>query len=65
MATRYYHLIASSLCRPDSGLMLGQAYLTKSGLMVFGFCPAGSTCKVDLTLGRKGMELGFGLCKTS
>ena len=25
-------------------------YNTKSGLMVFGFCPAGSTCKVDLTL---------------
>ena len=33
-------------------LLLGQnckAYLTKSGLMVFGFCPAGSTSKVDLT----------------
>ena len=26
------------------------AYLTKSGLMVFGFCPAGSTSKVDLTI---------------
>jgi hypothetical protein len=22
---------------------------TKSGSMVFGFCPAGATCKVDLT----------------
>ena len=25
-------------------------YNTKSGLRVFGFCPVGSTCKVDLTL---------------
>ena len=24
-------------------------YLTKSGLRVFGFCPAGSTSKVDYT----------------
>ena len=26
-----------------------KAYLTKSGFRVFGFCPAGSTSKVDLT----------------
>ena len=26
--------------------------LTKSGLMVFGFCPVGSTSKVDLTFGE-------------
>ena len=25
------------------------AYFTKSGSRVFGFCPAGSTCKVGLT----------------
>ena len=30
-------------------LLRGLAYVTKSGLMLFGFCPAGSTCKVDLT----------------
>ena len=28
---------------------LGKVYLTKSGLMVFGFCPVGSTCNVDFT----------------
>ena len=26
--------------------------MTKSGFKVFGFCPAGSTCKVDLILER-------------
>ena len=27
--------------------------------MVFGFCPAGSTCKVDLTFGGRGVGLGI------
>ena len=34
-------------------------YLTKSGLMVFGFCPAGSTCKVDLTFWERGVGLEY------
>ena len=29
---------------------IGKAYFTKSGLRLFGFCPAGSTSKVDLTV---------------
>ena len=36
-----------------------KAYLTKSGFRVFGFCPAGSTCKVDLSFGKRGVELEY------
>ncbi len=36
-----------------------KAYLTKSGLRVFGFCPAGSTSKVDLTFGKRGVVLEY------
>ena len=35
------------------------AYLTKSGLRVFGFCPAGSTSKVDLTSGNGEVALNM------
>ena len=44
-----------------------KAYLTKSGLRVFGFCPAGSTSKVDLTLTKGCWQvwvLGFQFKKT-
>jgi len=34
----------------ENNLNLKAVQLTKSGLMVFGFCPAGSTSKVDLIL---------------
>ena len=34
-------------------------HLTISGLMVFGFCPAGSTSKVDLTFGKRGVGLEY------
>ena len=37
-----------------------KAYLTKSGFRVFGFCPAGSTSKVDLTF-----HLGVLTCEKS
>jgi|GEM_PF-4028988 len=33
----------------ENNLNLKAVQLTKSGLRVFGFCPAGSTSKVDLT----------------
>ena len=36
---------------------LREAYFTKSGLRVFGFCPAGSTSKVGLTVARRGVNL--------
>ena len=32
---------------------------TKSGLRVLGFCPAGSTCKVDLTFGESEVGLEY------
>ena len=31
--------------------------------MVFGFCPAGFTSKVDLTIGNRGVVLGLVLFK--
>ena len=39
----------------ENNLNLKAVQLTKSGLRVFGFCPAGSTNKVDLPLEGTGV----------
>ena len=46
------HTDPSILMRSADPVVL--AYFTKSGLMVFGFCPAGSTSKVGFKHGRRG-----------